>query len=259
MCLVLFAYQVHPQFPLIVAANRDEFYNRKTAQASFWKDHPYIVGGRDLEQMGTWMGVTKQGRFSALTNYRNPQDVKKNKKSRGYLVRNYLTSNEETFAYLKNTQKEKKSYQGYNLIVGTPTSLWYYSNIEDKIRELVPGIYGLSNHLLNTAWPKVEKGIDGLRSIIEKSEFNPEDLFCLLRQSDPAPKQLLPNTGISDELELNLSPLFITMEHYGTRASTVLTINKESVAQFHERTYSKKGLVNNTFTFQIEKGKAQAD
>src|SRR5690606_22182322 len=146
MCLVLFAYQAHPVYKLIVAANRDEFLQRPTAQAHFWEDEPNLLAGRDLEKMGTWMGVTKSGRFSAITNYRDPNEITEGKQSRGQLVKDALTFHGEIAEYMKRLQQTDSNFPGYNLLVGDSNSLYYYSNVGKSLEKVKPGIHGLSNH-----------------------------------------------------------------------------------------------------------------
>ncbi|MBG9444575.1 NRDE family protein [Cytobacillus firmus] len=230
MCLILFAYKAHPKYKLIVAANRDEFYERPTAPAHFWEDHPHILAGRDLRKMGTWMGVTKNGRFAALTNYRDPNEVTEGKRSRGDLVGDFLIGSASPADFMNRASEHRSSYPGYNLLTGNLEELFYYSNVEDRVELLQPGIYGVSNHVLDTEWPKVKKGKEGLSALLDNAEGNlTENLFTLLRNADPAPDELLPKTGVSLEWERMLSPLFIKSDGYGTRSSTVLLMSKDEI------------------------------
>lgn len=230
MCLILFAYKAHPKYKLIVAANRDEFYERPTAPAHFWEDHPHILAGRDLRKMGTWMGVTKNGRFAALTNYRNPNEVTEGKRSRGDLVGDFLIGSASPADFMNRASEHRSSYPGYNLLTGNLEELFYYSNVEDRVELLQPGIYGVSNHVLDTEWPKVKKGKEGLSALLDNAEGSlTEELFTLLRNADPAPDELLPKTGVSLEWERMLSPLFIKSDGYGTRSSTVLLMSKDEI------------------------------
>ncbi|MBU8880581.1 NRDE family protein [Bacillus sp. FJAT-29790] len=247
MCLILFAYKKHPKYKLIVAANRDEFYERPTASAYFWEDHPHILAGRDLEKMGTWMGVTSGGRFAALTNYRDPKEITAEKRSRGELVAGYLKGSLQPREYLQEAAKSRIIYPGYNLLAGNTDELYYYSNIEDKIQKVEPGIYGVSNHLLNTDWPKVKRGKEGLSTVMNgESEVNVEQLFALLQNADPAPDEALPSTGVSLEWERILSPMFIKSEGYGTRSSAVLLMTDEEI-YYKERVFSKEGNVDQEY------------
>lgn len=241
MCLILFAYKSHPKYKLIVAANRDEFYQRPTAGAHFWEDIPDILAGRDLEKMGTWMGVTKGGRFAALTNYRNPKEMVEGKLSRGELVSGALTFQGEIRDYMESLKSRESLYPGYNLLAGDSDELFYFSNIGHKVMQLEPGIYGVSNELLDSNWPKVNIGKKGLENIISSQEdISVEALFALLAISDPAPDDLLPQTGVPLEMERMLSPLFIKSEGYGTRSSTVLLMTDEDI-QYEERVHTGDG------------------
>lgn len=252
MCLILFAYQQHPQYPLIVAANRDEFYERKTKEAHFWDDHPLILAGRDLEKLGTWLGVTKTGRFAAVTNYRNPQELVHGKKSRGNLVVDALTYRGHLSKYMEHIHKEKDSFPGFNLLFGDIHQLYYYSNIEGKGKRLTKGIYGLSNHLLNTPWPKVKKGTSHLKKFIEEpSQLSIESLFSILTDEERAKDEDLPNTGVPIEMERMLSPLFIKSKDYGTRSSTVLFLSETTVT-FVERVYMNGKVKEQQFNFHIQ-------
>jgi uncharacterized protein with NRDE domain len=251
VCLILFAYQVHNEYNLIVAANRDESYHRATAPAHFWEDNPDILAGRDLEKMGTWMGVTTGGRFAALTNYRNPQEVSNGKRSRGELVADALKYNGNIKSYMEHLVMNKDLYPGYNLLAGDNNELFYYSNIGEKLQKVEPGIYGVSNHLLNTNWPKVQKGKKGLSTIISgRQEDFVEQLLALLQNADRAPDELLPNTGVSLEWERMLSPLFIKSEDYGTRSSTVLLMSDKEI-KYVERVFSPDGVKDQQYSIRL--------
>ncbi|WP_338469386.1 NRDE family protein [Niallia sp. XMNu-256] len=251
MCLILFAYKVHPTYKLIVGANRDEFYNRATAPAHFWEDISTILAGRDLEKHGTWMGVTKTGRFSALTNYRDPSEDLKEKRSRGELVANALTYKGDIQLYIESLSRSKKKYPGYNLLAGDQNELYYYSNVSNEFKKLQPGIYGVSNHLLNTGWPKVQKGKEGLAHCLKLDRDQlVGNIFHILQNSDPFPDEQLPNTGVPLEWERLLSSLFIRSKDYGTRSSTVLLMSNQQI-QYVERVFSK-GEFFNEQSYSIE-------
>ncbi|NTZ17779.1 NRDE family protein [Paenibacillus sp. JMULE4] len=248
MCLILFAYHAHETYKLIVAANRDEFYDRPTSPVHYWEDHPHILAGRDLSKMGTWMGVTTAGRFAALTNYRDPKEVLEGKRSRGELVADFLKDHQAPESYMLEAAKKRDRYPGYNLLAGDADELYYYSNIENKVKKVGPGIYGLSNHLLNTDWPKVRRGKEGLAEIINGGRGDmAERILALLRQDDPVSDDLLPDTGISLEWERLLSPIFIQSEHYGTRSSTVLLMTDKEI-YVKERVYSTEGTNDRQYT-----------
>ncbi|AMA73167.1 NRDE family protein [Aneurinibacillus thermoaerophilus] len=235
MCVILFAYCVHPQFPLIIAANRDEFYNRPTAPAAFWDDAPDVLGGRDLEKGGTWMGVTRTGRFAAITNYRDPKHMRPDAKSRGHLVSGYLTGTDTPIVYLEKVKQECGLYNGFNLLVGDTESLYYYTPLHNEIKEVKPGIHGLSNHILDTPWPKVKKGTQRLWQAIKEDKIEDDVLFSILADMEQAKDSELPDTGVGIEWERILSPLFISSKKYGTRSSTILMIDNHKNIMFTER------------------------
>jgi uncharacterized protein with NRDE domain len=253
MCVLYFAYKVHEEYPLIVAANRDEFYERPTAPIHFWEDAPNVLAGRDLKEMGTWMGVTTTGRVAALTNFRDPNEPSENKISRGQLVTDYLNSDIETFRFLEEQQKRRNKYRGYNLIAGNHEALHYYSNVQNEITELEPGIYGLSNHFLDTPWPKVVKGKEDLTQCLTgDNELNQEYLFQILKNRDWADRGKLPNTGIGIEWEEKLSSIFINTENYGTRSSTVITISIDNKVDVTERSLINNKWNTSYYTFDID-------
>ncbi|WP_068675590.1 NRDE family protein [Oceanobacillus sp. Castelsardo] len=238
MCLINFHFHDHPNYKLIVAANRDEFYQRPTAPASYWKDDPNILAGRDLLQMGTWFGITRGGRFAALTNYRDPDLPETGDFSRGEVVRSFLAGEQSPNEFLQSLKKNKEKYAGFNVLIGNGDELYHYNNILDETNEITPGTHGLSNATLDTPWPKVEKGKQMLQDYVtnhKKMEAN--ELFRITSNSEQANDEDLPNTGVGMELERILSSLFITSPDYGTRSSTVLLIDKENNVTFNERTY----------------------
>lgn len=240
MCVIFFAYKIHPDFPLILLANRDEFYNRPTQKAEYWKDFPNILAGRDLVGSGTWLGVTKSGRFAAVTNYRDPS-APNGTKSRGNLTADFLKTDESAEVYLIETQKEADQFSGFNLLVGEIDSakneMFYFSNRSTEIVKLTAGIYGLSNHLLDTAWHKVKTGKEAFADLIKEKDFTNESFFALLSDKTIAVDETLPDTGIGYELEKKLSPIFIETPVYGTRCSTVLIIDSDFKINFEEKVY----------------------
>ena len=238
MCLIVFAYRSHPRYRLVLAANRDEFYARPTAAAGFWPEDPDVLAGRDLRGSGTWCGVTRAGRFAAVTNFRDPASVKQNVRSRGLVVGDFLRGRAEPRAYLQDIIKTREEYNEFNLLVGDVNALYYYASRTNACRSLAPGIYGLSNHLLDTPWPKVERAKRALqRALAKPSEIQPESLFNILSDRTLAEDALLPRTGVGPELEKTLSPAFIISPDYGTRSSTVLMVNNQNQATFMERTF----------------------
>jgi uncharacterized protein with NRDE domain len=236
MCLIVLAFQAHPRFRLAVAANRDEAYARPTAPASWWPDAPDLLAGRDLRDGGTWMGVTRGGRFAAVTNYREMTPPRPNAPSRGHLVDGFLRSAAAPMEYLAELAGRAGEYNGFNLLVGDGDALAWLSNRGDGPHALQPGIYGLSNALLDTPWPKVVRAREQMRAVLDGSEEDVEPgLFRLLAERDPAPDTSLPDTGVGLERERALSSLFISSPMYGTRSSTVLLVRGDGRATFTER------------------------
>lgn len=243
MCLILFAYDCHPEYSLVVAANRDEYYSRPTARAGFWEDCPGVLAGRDLERSGTWLGITKKGRFAALTNYRDPASYKPKALSRGMLVKDYLCCGLGPPEYAESLGGMREEYNGFNLLMMNKGALWYYSSLGTGLEAVRPGIYGLSNRLLDTPWPKVEKGKQGLRQILAESrDVSAEKLFDLLSDRARSNDEELPDTGVSLRWERLLSPIFIESDTYGTRASTVITIHRKRGVVFAERSFGAGGV-----------------
>lgn len=235
MCLLLFSYKSHPSYPLLIGANRDEFYQRPTTSAAFWEDYPNVLAGRDLEKGGTWMGVNRDGKFAALTNYRNPLHNRPDAASRGYLVSEYLTGNTDPLVYLEKVKQEKERYNGFNLLIGDINSLYYYAPMTDEIVEVAPGIHGLSNDVLDTPWPKVKKGTKRLEETLQKQSVEAEEIFHILMDAEQAEEKELPETGIGKEMERILSLLFIASPGYGTRSMTVLSIDNDNNVMFTEK------------------------
>jgi uncharacterized protein with NRDE domain len=252
MCLIFISLNDHPSYKLIVAANRDEFYNRRTAAADFWEDHPEVLGGRDLEACGTWLGMSRGGKISMITNYRDPANINPKAPSRGPLVSDYLVGSESPEVYLRKLEPEAKRYNGFNLVTGTTDELWYFSNYGSGIEKLTPGLHGLSNHLLDTPWPKVQKGKQAMRAII-RDPFKPNDLFELLYNTDTAPDAILPDTGVGLERERYLSAMFIKSAGYGTRCSTVALVSHDNQVFFAERVYDLATFAfsEKSFTFKV--------
>ncbi|MDH5367128.1 MAG: NRDE family protein [Cyclobacteriaceae bacterium] len=239
MCLILFSYKTHPKYKLIVAANRDEFYERPTAIANYWKNSPNVLAGRDLEAKGTWMGMNKKtGAIAMLTNYRDLSNIKPNAPSRGDLVADFLIKNDSAEDYFQQRAYTLTNYNGFNLIIGQADRLYYTSNeFKAGLKKLPKGTYGLSNHLLNTEWPKVKKGKLKLEAITEERHFEVEHLFEALYDDEIAQDNELPDTGVGLERERWLSPLFIKSPKYGTRCSTVILVDNNNKTLFAERTY----------------------
>jgi uncharacterized protein with NRDE domain len=237
MCLNIFSYKSHPDYKLIIAANRDEFYARKTEAAHFWSNQTDLLAGKDLEQGGTWLGITKTGKFSFITNYRDPKSFRKDAPSRGALVSNYLNGSLGPEQYLKSLG-DTQHYNGFNLVVGNLTELCYFSNVENKIRKLDTGFYAVSNALLDTPWKKLVMGKNAVEAIINQENFSTEDMFAALHNEQKADDSELPSTGVPYEIEKLISSMFIKSETYGTVCSTVVLVDNNNRVQFFERTYN---------------------
>ncbi len=252
MCLIFFAYRCHPGYRLILAANRDEYYKRPTEPARWWVDAPILLGGKDLEAGGTWMGITKNGKIAALTNYRGCEPQNPDARSRGKLVSDYLLSGTHAKEYLEALHRKGSHYNGFNLVVGDMDNLFYYSNRGGGggIHFLGPGLYGLSNAVLDTPWPKVVKGKRMLeREVLNEVEVSPERIFSILGDTRRARFRELPDTGVGKVIEKLLSPLFIKAPHYGTRSSTVLLIDQGNRVTFIERSFIPRA--ENRYRFTI--------
>jgi len=251
MCLIAFAWRSHPRYHLVVAANRDEYFGRPAAPAGFWDDHPNVLAGRDLEAGGTWLGITLDGRFAALTNYRNPADKKTGAPSRGALVADFLTGRTGSEEYVRLVEKRAADYNGFSLLVGDVGSMFFFSNRSDRATRVAPGVHGLSNHLLDTPWPKVEKAKAGFAALLD-APFDSEAAFGLLNDTERASGGELPSTGVSLELEERLSAIrILAVGRYGTRCSTALCFSQDGRIEFHERSYNEAGGVSGTISYRL--------
>ena len=237
MCLIVVGWRVHPDYPLLVAANRDEFYARPTALAGYWPDAPEIIGGRDLEAGGTWLGITRGGRFAAVTNVREP-GAAPGIHSRGRLTRDFLAGTQGAAEYVG--QLALADYSGFNLLASDGTALWYCSNRGAPPVALAPGVYGLSNHLLDSPWPKLlsarQRFAAALASVPDRGP-----LFAILADDEIVPDHELPATGVPLDWERRLSAIFIHSENYGTRASTVVTQSASGAVTLEERSFGPYG------------------
>ena len=254
MCLIVFAYKFHPKYKFIFAANRDEVYDRPTEQANYWKDYPELLAGKDLQAGGTWMGITKQGRFAAVTNYRDQKDIKENAPSRGMLTLDFLKNNISAELYYEKIKPSLQNYNGFNLILGNIDDLYYFSTHINGIKKLEPGIYGLSNAVLNTDWPKVKKSKVGLSNLLKNDEVHPWELLSILNDTRKAKEEDLPDTGVGIEREKTLSSIFIQSPNYGTRCSTAVVVDIENNLRLAEKTFfgSQGAFSNKDFSFTIK-------
>ncbi|MBW1715999.1 MAG: NRDE family protein [Deltaproteobacteria bacterium] len=238
MCVLLIALKTHPAYKLILLANRDEYYERPTSSAAFWDEAPFLLAGKDLQGGGTWLGITRNGRIAAITNYRDPASVNKNAPSRGTLVSNFLVGQESTGGYLERVKREADGFNGFSLIIGDKDQLCWYSNRSLGVHRLSSGIHGLSNHLLDTPWPKVVCGKDALTRLLSGQRApSLEELFHILADRTVPDDASLPHTGVELEWERILSPIFIVSPTYGTRSSTVLLIDVQDRVTFVEKTF----------------------
>jgi uncharacterized protein with NRDE domain len=253
MCLLVFQYDDHPEYALIFGGNRDEFYGRPTAPADYWDNAPHVLAGRDRKAGGTWMGVTRRGHWGVVTNIRDEQPHREDARSRGTLVADYLRDEPSPRAYLDRVAAEAGQYNGFNLLLGTPNSLYYLSNRQGTVRPVEPGRHGLSNDHLDTPWPKVRRAKAGLQMQIENDAVSPEALLDLLNDRRPAPDDELPETGLGKERERMLSPIFIDGKTYGTRSSTVLLLDRSGGVTFVERTFEDgEPTATQQFSFEVK-------
>jgi len=255
MCLIVFAYDCHPGYRLILGANRDEFRDRPTEPASFWSDAPQILAGRDKQAGGTWLGVTTSGKLAAITNYRDPLQHILNPPSRGKLVSSYLMDEDLTLEYYQSfLNRDGQLYDGFNMLYGTFDNLNYFTNRGGSSGQISPGIHGLSNHLLNTNWAKVATAKSRLETIAQNDKVDPEEILAALSDPVPFADNLLPDTGVGLDRERMLSPLFIENELYGTRSSTVVLVGRNGEVLFTERVFvsSSKAASTQSFKFQIQ-------
>lgn len=252
MCLITFAYQQHPEYSLIMVANRDEFYARPTLDMHFWENDPNVLAGKDLEQSGTWLGMNKSGKLTAVTNFRDGTNRESNLKSRGALTRRFLTEEIPAKTYLQELATDGCSYGGFNLLLGDTTGLYYCSNKGAPSERIAPGVHGLSNAYLDSSWPKVDAAKQGLAKLI-KNELTLELLAELLHSEHQAADEDLPNTGISYEWEKQLSASFINIPNYGTRATTVLLQKPSGETQIAEFRFNQSGKISEEhFTLLIK-------
>jgi uncharacterized protein with NRDE domain len=238
MCLILLALGVHSRYPFVLAANRDEFHRRPTAGARHWDDAPDVLGGRDLEQGGTWLALARRGAFGAVTNYRDPANRMGAPRSRGYLVSDFVRGNASAREHVTEAVARGSEDDGFNLLAADTTGVWYGTNRGAIVRRLDPGVHGLSNHLLDTPWPKVRRAKAAMTGALGEDGTDLEAaLLALLADDRPAPDDELPATGVGLDWERRLSPVFIRAENYGTRASTVVLIDRDGRARLVERTF----------------------
>lgn len=256
MCLILIAHQAHADLPLVVAANRDEHYQRPTAQAQFWPEANHVLAGRDLEAGGTWLGLTRHGRFAAVTNIRSGRAAESAPRSRGELVQNFLIGDDPAQGYCERVLQHAQEYRGFNLLVGDLNEVVYCDNLSNTTRTLPPGTYGLSNHRLDTPWPKVVKGKNHLSELLghwhHASAANCDQLLDILTDREIAEDEFLPSTGVGLDAERLLSPIFIVGDQYGTRCSTAVIVDAGGQANFHERSFDGDSTQDARYQFELD-------
>lgn len=250
MCLIAIAWKTDAHWPLILAGNRDEFHARPTDPASFWRDAPNVIAGRDLTAGGTWLGVSAADRFAAVTNYRERLDPPADARSRGHLVGDFLRGSQTPEEFMAEVAAEADRYAGFNLFAGDRDTLMYFSNRDGPPRALPPGHYALSNATLDTPWPKVERMRAAFaRQLDAQPDPSPEALLTLLDDREPAPEAEWPETGLAPERERLLSAPFIVSPTYGTRASSVLLMAATGKTIFVERGFDAEGCALETRQF----------
>jgi len=253
MCLILLAHNVLSQFPLVLLANRDEFLDRPTRRLAWWNDHPDLLAGRDLKAGGTWLGVSRPGRIAAVTNFREPAAYSPEARSRGELVSDFLIGEMDPEDYLAAVSKHADFYNGFNLLAWRSGKLAYYSNRRGQSpRVLGGGVFGLSNDVLDTPWPKVERGKRLLTAALKSGTPDASSLIDLMYDVEVASDDTLPHTGMTLEQERALSSIFIRMGGYGTRSTSVLIVNANGRLDFHERAYDDAGRVDSIIHHSLQ-------
>jgi uncharacterized protein with NRDE domain len=256
MCLLVLAWLSHPRYRLVVAGNRDEFHDRLAAPLGWWTDVPGILAGRDLRAGGTWMGLSRSGRFAVVTNFRNVESAApEGSPSRGQLVPRFLGDDRAPGPFVEELSEAAPRFAGFNLLVGGSSSLHYYSNaVDERPRELPPGIYGLSNHRLDEPWPKLTRTRARFTAALEDEDPAPADLLDLLADRESAGATETATTGLPEELERALSAPFVRHDHYGTRCSTLVRVEHGGRTVVHERRFDARGAVSGSSRFEFQCG-----
>jgi len=250
MCLIVFAHQYFSAYKLALLSNRDEYHERATTPAGFWPSHPAIFGGRDEVASGSWLSVDTSGRLAAVTNVRKPPFNTTAEISRGLLVKDFLSQPLGAEEYLSNLKKRDYKYGLFNVLLFDKSGGWHYSNDTRQIQQIDNGIHSLSNASLDTPWPKTRQAVDVLEST--KGLIVPEQLLTNFRSDLQSPDNELPDTGVELELERLLSSVFIKSERYGTRCSTLITIDYKNTLEFHELSYGSEGQVTSSRSQKID-------
>lgn len=246
MCLIALAWHAVPGIRLLVAANRDEYHARPTAAVGFWPDAPGVLAGRDLQDGGTWMGVTRSGHFAALTNHRTATGARSGMRSRGHLVADFLSGAGDAASYCAMVAADSTAYNGFNLLAGDAAQLWYTGDHSREPQRLAPGFHNLSNARLNTPWPKAAGLSSDMRRVIDRSGGEEDIVAALLgalADTDIPHDASLPDTGVGMERERMLAPRMIVAPVYGTRSGSVLMIRDDGSVRFDERSYDADGRI----------------
>ena len=256
MCLLVLAWNMHPRYRVVIAANRDEFHDRAAAPLAWWVDRPYTLAGRDLRGGGTWMGVSRSGRFGVVTNYRELEPPPStHAPSRGDLVTGFLACGRPAASYLEALRGRAGRYAGFSLLVGDARELYYFTNRNGRSgTPLAPGIYGLSNHLLDSPWPKLLRARQTLARLVADDDLEPHRLFALLADREPAAEDEVPDTGLPRDWERAISAPFVAHGRYGTRASTLLLIEHAGRVTMHERRFDAAGELTGATRRQFDSG-----
>lgn len=250
MCLILLAWHAHPRYPLVLVANRDEFHERPTLAADFWPQQPRLLAGRDLQAGGTWLGVTRSGRIAAVTNYREPLVPEAPlERSRGELVTGFLAGRQAPLAHAEALLTSGSSYRGFNLLLGTPDALVYVSNRQDRAMEVSAGSHGLSNHLLDTEWPKVRSGRKRLEQLLQEDRIDADALLDLVAQKSLVPGDMPLDAGDDELRRYLMNHYFIVSPVYGTRSSTIVLVDRDGRIEFVERRFDTEGSETGTSRF----------
>jgi uncharacterized protein with NRDE domain len=259
MCLLVVAYDAHPDYQLLLIGHRDEFHARPAAPLDWWPDRPRILAGRDLAAGGTWMGISRQRRLGVVTNIRDRGAVVPGAPSRGLLIPEFLDGDAPAEDFCRSLAGRASGYSGFNLLTFDGETLAYCANRPDPFTTTLPrGIYGLSNWRLDTPWPKVERARERVRAVLAGGRFVPEALFAALLDREPAPDAELPDTGIGAELERLLSAPFIVGPDYGTRCTTLVQVRRDGSVRVEERRYSPAGETTGRTTVGFHTSRAPA-
>ena len=247
MCLILAAWRVSSEFPLVLAANRDEYHARPTQALHTWGDVPGLMAGRDSRAGGTWLGIDHGLRVAAITNLREPPGPRTGARSRGLLPVEFLSGDVGPAEWLRRIASNRTRYDGFNLVAGDSEELWFLNSRSEQPRAIAPGVHGVSNGDLDCDWPKVRKGRAGLERLLghgtQDAQRLAESLFELLADRSVPPDPELPDTGIGVEWERRLAPAFVRAGEYGTRSSSVILVDERDGIRFIERSFDGNGVL----------------